>query len=262
MNYQSLDIPKYEISFLNNKINNYCLIIPVINEGKNIQNLLYKIFKNNLSDIIDIIIVDGGSTDNSLLDIDLKKNIRSLLILRDEGKLSSQLRCAYSFALHEEYKGFITIDGNNKDDPDLVVDFIKYLDEGYDFVQASRFIKNGKGINTPLLRYLAIKYIHAPTLRFFSNFYWTDTTQGYRAYSRKIFEDKLISPFRKIFHSYELLCYLSYKVPKLGYKCIEIPSIRTYYKNTKPSKISSLTDHFLILKILIYTCLGLYDPKK
>ena len=95
-----------------------------------------------------------------------KKNIRSLLILRDEGKLSSQLRCAYSFALDEEYKGFITIDGNNKDDPNLVIDFIKYLDEGYDFIQASRFIKNGKGINTPLLRYLAIKYIHAPTLRF------------------------------------------------------------------------------------------------
>ena len=112
------------------------------------------------------------------------------------------------------------------------------------------------------MRYLAIRYIHAPTLRIFSNFHWTDTTQGYRAYSRRIFEDKLISPFRKIFHSYELLCYLSYKVPKLGYKCIEIPSIRTYYKNTKPSKISSLTDHFLILKILIYTCLGLYDPKK
>ena len=41
MNFQSLDIPKYEISFLNNKINNYCLIIPVINEGKNIQNLLF-----------------------------------------------------------------------------------------------------------------------------------------------------------------------------------------------------------------------------
>ena len=261
MNYQNLDIPKYEISFLNNKLSKYCLIIPVINEGKNIQNLLKKIFQNNLSNIIDIIIVDGGSTDNSLLDINLKKKIRSLIILRDEGKLSAQLRCAYSFALDEEYRGFITIDGNNKDDPNLVLDFIKYLDRGYDFVQASRFIKNGKGINTPLFRYFAIKFIHVPILRFFSNYHWTDTTQGYRAYSRRIFEDKLISPFRKIFHGYELLCYLSYKVPKLGYKCIEIPSIRTYHKNAHPSKINGIKNHLLILKILIYTCLGLYDPK-
>ena len=40
MNYQCLDIPKNEISFLNNKLTNYCLIIPVINEGKNIQLIL------------------------------------------------------------------------------------------------------------------------------------------------------------------------------------------------------------------------------
>ena len=128
--------------------------------------------------------------------------------MKDQGKLSSQLRCAYSFALEEKYNGFITIDGNNKDDPNLVIDFIKYLDKGYDFIQASRFIKNGKGINTPILRHFAIKFIHAPILSFFSNFHWTDTTQGYRAYSRKIFEDRLILPFRNIFNSYELLCYL------------------------------------------------------
>ena len=261
MSHKNLDIPIYEISFLNKKFTNYCLIIPVLNEGKNIQNLLNKIFYNNLTDIIDVIIIDGGSTDNSLSDINLQKKIRSLLIMKDQGKLSSQLRCAYSFALEEKYNGFITIDGNNKDDPNLVVDFIKYLDKGYDFIQASRFIENGKGINTPLLRHYAIKFIHAPILSFFSNFHWTDTTQGYRAYSRKIFEDRLILPFRKIFNSYELLCYLSYKIPRLGYRCIEIPSIRTYYKDANPSKISGLSNHFLILKILINTCLGLYDPK-
>ena len=87
--------------------------------------------------------------------------------MKDQGKLSSQLRCAYSFALEEKYNGFITIDGNNKDDPNLVIDFIKYLDKGYDFIQASRFIKNGKGINTPILRHFAIKFIHAPILVFF-----------------------------------------------------------------------------------------------
>ena len=71
MSNKNLDIPIYEI--VNKKLTNYCLIVPVLNEGKNIQNLLNKIFHDNLTDIIDVIIIDGGSTDNSLSDINLKK---------------------------------------------------------------------------------------------------------------------------------------------------------------------------------------------
>ena len=105
------------------------------------------------------------------------------------------------------------------------------------------------------------KVYSCTNFKFFSNFHWTDTTQGYRAYSRKIFEDRLISPFRNIFNSYELLCYFSYKIPRLGYRCMNA-SIRTYYKDANPSKISGLSNHFLILKILINTCLGLYVQNK
>ena len=107
-------IPKFETIYLNKKKNKFCLIIPVINEGKNIQNLLNRIYQISLSKKIDIIIVDGGSNDKSIIVKDLKlKSIRGLIVLREEGKLSSQLRCAYSLALKDGYRGFITIDGNN-----------------------------------------------------------------------------------------------------------------------------------------------------
>jgi len=255
-------IPKFETIYLNKKKNKFCLIIPVINEGKNIQNLLNRIYQISLSKKIDIIIVDGGSNDKSIIVKDLKlKSIRGLIVLREEGKLSSQLRCAYSLALKDGYRGFITIDGNNKDDPMSVLTFIKYLEDGYDFIQASRFIEKGKGINTPLSRSFAIKFIHVPLINFFSNFNWTDTTQGFRGYSRKIFEDKKISPFRNVFITYELLSYLSYQVPRLGYRCIEIPTIRKYPKVGVPSKITSIKDYINLFKILIYTCLGFYNPK-
>ena len=62
-------------------------------------------------------------------------------------------------------------------------------------------------------------------LSLFAGFHWTDTTQGFRAYSRKMLLDTRISPFREVFMSYELLAYLSYRVPKLGYRCIELPTI-------------------------------------
>jgi glycosyltransferase involved in cell wall biosynthesis len=92
----------------------------------------------NIADHADIIIVDGGSRDGSLELEGLKDlNGSGLLLKTGPGKLSSQLRCGYAFALEQGYEGIITIDGNDKDDPDAIPQFIAALKEGVDFVQAS-----------------------------------------------------------------------------------------------------------------------------
>lgn len=66
------------------------------------------------------------------------------------------------FALDRNYKGVLTIDGNNKDSIEDVPEFIAKLQEGYDLVQGSRFIRGGHAINTPPVRYAAVRLIHAP----------------------------------------------------------------------------------------------------
>ena len=158
------------------------------------------------------------------------------------------------------YAGVISIDGNDKDDPEAIPRFIESLNEGYDFVQASRFVAGGTGENTPKLRDFAIRFIHAPMLRIFSGFAWTDTTQGFRAYSRKMILDSRISIFRDIFLTYELLAYLSYRVHKLGYRCLEIPTIRRYPIGEIPTKISSIKGNLSVFWILIKTCFGAFNP--
>jgi hypothetical protein len=167
---------------------------------------------------------------------------------------------AYGFALENEYAGIITIDGNNKDDPAAIKLFVEALDQGYDFVQASRFVPGGRHSNTPLSRYLAIKLIHAPLLSMASGFRWTDTTQGFRAYSARALIDARVSPFRDIFMDYELLAYLSYRLPKLNYRCIELPTVRDYPEGEVPTKISAFKGNFALIKTLGKTCLGGYDP--
>jgi dolichol-phosphate mannosyltransferase len=134
----------------------------------------------------------------------------------------------------------ISIDGNDKDDPEAIPRFISALSDGVDFAQASRFIAGGVAENTPISRGLAIRLVHAPMLSLFSGFRWTDTTQGFRAYSRKMLLDPRIAPFRDVFQTYELLAYLSYRVPRLGYRCLEIPTIRRYPKGEVPTKISGI----------------------
>lgn len=265
-NIQYSDKKKWQIPAMQKKMwlgkkKSYCIVIPVINEGERIKNLLARMKLNQISSLADIIIVDGGSTDDSLKQEILQQyEVRGLIVKTGPGKLSAQLRCAYAFSLDQGYNGIITIDGNNKDDPAAIPHFIDALESGIDFAQASRFIPGGFSENTPKSRHFAIKLIHAPMLSFASGFHWTDTTQGFRAYSRRMLLDSRISPFRNIFSSYELLAYLSYRVPRLGYVCKELPTIRKYPAGEIPTKISSFRGNFAVLKILLMACLGRYNP--
>lgn len=255
-------VPSFDVKFYNGKQHSSCVIIPVINEGNRIHDLLMKMKKSDISSLADIIIVDGGSTDGSLEREDLLElDVSGLLLKTGAGKLSAQLRCAYAFVLQEEYTNIITIDGNDKDDPAAIPAFIEKLNGGYDFVQASRFVSGGVAVNTPKSRDLAIKLIHAPMLSAFSGFRWTDTTQGFRGYSSKMLLDTRISPFRDVFITYELLAYLSYIAPRLGFKCIELPTSRIYPDGEVPTKISSFSGNLSVLKILLKTCFGAYNIK-
>lgn len=260
------DRAKWQVPFMETplwlgKQHPFCVVIPVINEGERIKSLLKRMENNRISAIADIIIVDGGSTDGSL-EIDALKQVgvRGLLVKKGWGKLSAQLRCAYAFALDQGYEGIVTIDGNNKDDPEAIPRFIEALKNGTDFVQASRFLPGGVAENTPKSRDFAIRYIHAPCLSLASGFKWTDTTQGFRAYSRRMLLDPKIAPFRDVFSTYELLAYLSYRAPKLGYVCTELPTVRRYPVGEVPTKISSFKGNLAVLKILISSCFQKYDP--
>jgi dolichol-phosphate mannosyltransferase len=257
----SWQVPAFETLLWLGRQHPWCVVIPVINEGERIKRLLARMSALKIDGLADIIIVDGGSLDGSLALDSLQENcVRSLLLKTGPGKLSAQLRCAYAFALDHGYEGTVTIDGNDKDDPEAIPRFIEALKEGVDFVQASRFISGGIAENTPKSRDFAIRFVHAPMLSLFSGFRWTDTTQGFRAYSRKMLLDPRIALFRDVFMTYELLAYLSYRAPKLGYRCIELPTIRRYPKGEVPTKISSFKGNLSVLAVLLRTCLGKYNP--
>lgn len=253
-------VPKFETLLWLGRQHSWCVVIPVINEGERIKNLLARMSSLKIDSVADIIIVDGGTKDGSLAIESLQENgVRGLLLKTGPGKLSAQLRCAYAFALDQGYEGIVTIDGNDKDDPEAIPRFIYALKQGVDFVQASRFISGGVAENTPKSRDFAIRFIHAPMLSLFSGFHWTDTTQGFRAYSRKMFLDPKISPFRDVFMTYELLAYLSYRAPRLGYLCVELATIRRYPMGEVPTKISGFKGNIAVLMVLLRACFGKYN---
>ncbi len=256
-------VPKFECTEYANKLKDYAVLIPIINEGDRIKKELMCAYRYNVSNYADIVICDGGSTDGCTKDSILRRlNVNTLLVKCDIGKQGAQLRMGIWWALQRGYKGIITIDGNNKDSIEDVPHFIDKLKEGYDLIQGSRFIRGGKAINTPFIRTISVKLIHAPVISLTAHQRFTDTTNAYRAYSARYLQDTRVQPLRDIFMTYELLAYLSVRATQIGYKACEIPVTRAYPKTGKiPTKISFFKGNSELMKILIKNLLGAYKPK-
>ena len=239
-----------------------CVVIPVINEGEKLRVQLKKMRHLKQVKQTDVIIVDGGSTDGSVTtDLCRSMGVRSLLIKRDKGRLSAQLRMGYAYGLISGYHGIITIDGNNKDSVESIPLFVEALEAGFDYAQASRFLPGGSGVNTPWLRLLAIRCIHAPLVSLAAGRRFSDTTQGFRGYSAAYLKHPAVQPFRDVFQTYELLAYLSARASQLGLRTTEIPTERRYpTKGPLPSKIRSLRGYVELLKILACLLAGKYNP--
>jgi dolichol-phosphate mannosyltransferase len=114
------------------------------------------------------------------------------------------------------------------------------LEDGYDFMQGSWFINGGRAVNTPLIRTISVKIIHAPIISLTAYHRFTDTTNAYRAYSAR---------------------YLLVRATQIGYKACEIPVSRVYPRTGKtPTKISFFKGNSELLVILFRNLIGAYMP--
>lgn len=260
---KQIGVPKFESTEYAGKTKDYVVLIPIINEGDRIHKELKRAQDNNVSSFADIVICDGGSSDGCTAEEILKSlDVNTLLVKQDNGKQGAQLRMGIWWALERDYKGIITIDGNNKDSIEDVPKFIEKLEQGYDFVQGSRFIKGGHAVNTPFVRAIAVRWIHAPVISLTAHQHFTDTTSAYRAYSRRYLEDERVQPLRDIFKTYELLAFLSVRATQIGMKACEVPVTRVYPKKGKtPTKISFFKGNSELMKILFKNAFGAYNPQ-
>ena len=262
LNTSGWQLPPYELYEFAPRKTDYCVCIPIINECERIRRELADMVQHHIADAADILLLDGGSTDGSTdPDFLRSQGVRALLVKTGKGKLSAQLRMGYAYALRQGYQGIVTIDGNDKDTVDAIPAFIQAMREGWDLVQGSRFVPGGQAINTPLSRMLAIKLIHVPLISFGARFPYTDTTNGYRGYSRRLLLDPRVQPFRDVFETYELLAYMSVRAPQLKFRTKEIPVTRRYPPSGKtPTKIKGVQGNLKLIGILLDVVRGNYNP--
>lgn len=253
--------PTYRIDWQRTRSQRWAICVFVINEGEKVRRQLRAM--QSYVDVADLIVADGGSADGSLTP-ELMKEVgaTALLVKTGAGKLSAQMRMAMHYCMTKDYDGMIVIDGNGKDGIDAIPSFAQALEDGWDHVQGSRFIPGGHHENTPLARWLAVNLLHAPMISLAAGFRYTDTTNGFRAYSRRLLLDPEINVFRPCFDRYQLHYHLAIEAVRWGYRVKEIPVSRVYPPSgNTPTKIKGVGDLLAVLRQLFDVCLGKYRKR-
>ena len=118
-----------------------CIIIPVLNEEKNINKIFFKIKKTKISS--DVLFIDDNSTDNTRLNIfELQKSNRNIKYIYRPKKMGigSAHKHGIRWCYKKKYNLIITMDCDGTHDPRYLLDLIKESNFN-DFVITTRFKK-------------------------------------------------------------------------------------------------------------------------
>jgi len=174
----------------NKKNHQLSIIIPILNEAKNIKILVPKIvscIKNKIKKY-EIIIVDDDSDDNiNKIIFKLKKKYKFVKLIQRKGKTKRDLSqsCLSGFK-KAKYENILVMDGDLQHDPKYIIKLYKVLiNKKLDMAIGSRnLIKNGrKGLS--LIRYLASILIIF-IFNFFLGKKTADPMTGYFIFKKKI----------------------------------------------------------------------------
>lgn len=136
------------------------VIIPAFNENRGIKKCIGSV-ERELSKIkqkTTLFVVNDGSTDSTLeiLTKAKKKYKTKLEVISYKKNKGYGLAIATGLkqAIQKNYTYALIMDSDLTNDPKLIPLFLKAIEEGYDCVKASRYIKGGNSKNVPLRRRL------------------------------------------------------------------------------------------------------------
>jgi len=227
------------------------------NEGEKIRSTLSGFPRER---DYDLMVMDDGSIDGSLEGAETQFKVHILAHKENQG-IGVAMKTVFKYAVENDYNILVPMAGNDKDDPLEIPRLLKpILEDGYDFVQGSRFLPGGGYGNTPTYRILATKIVHPLLFSLAVGKRVTESTNGFRAFRVKILQDKRIDWRQDWLDNYELEPYLLYKVIQLGYRHTEVPVTKIYPPHhLSYTKMKPITGWWSILRPIFLLGLGLKE---
>ncbi len=233
------------------------IVMPTFNEAQNIErmiNALEKVFKKINNHNVHLLIVDGNSPDgtaNIVKNASKDKNWLHLLLETEKKGIGAAYFNGFDHAMKDmQADAVIEMDADFQHDPDEIPTLIAPLDEGYDYVIGSRFIKGG---SIPKSWNIKRKFLSIGGSIFIKMvlgiFSINDFTSGYKASRVKGFVDQInFNEIKSVGFAYKV--ELLYRMYKMGAKIKEVP-IQFGLRDRGNSKMES--DNFMdTLKLVLF----------
>ncbi|MBN2422229.1 glycosyltransferase family 2 protein [Candidatus Woesearchaeota archaeon] len=209
------------------------LVIPTLNEEKNIAFLLKKI----PGYIDEIIIVDGYSRDRTVA---VAKKFNCRMFFDKFGKGS-----AITKGIKKSKGDFIIImDADLSHKTDEINLLINGLLKGYDVTMGSRFIKGGGSRDISFIRVMGNKFF-VILVNFLFRAKYTDLCYGYRAFKRES-----VNVLNLKSKGFSIETEISIKCAKKKLKVLEIPSFEKKRRFGK-GKLRAIEDGLKIMETII-----------
>ena len=190
------------------------VIIPAYNEGGSIEDVIRDIRDNFPAG--DIIVIDDGSQDNTSV-IAGNLGVRVAELPYNLG-IGGAMQAGFLYAHQEGYDAAIQFDGDGQHHADQIEKILKpWLSHDADLVVGSRFLSDG-GFTSSVQRRIGAKILSF-VVSSITGQRITDTTSGFRVYSRKTIAF-FCSLYPEDYPEVEALI-LSHKK---GLKIVEVPS--------------------------------------
>ncbi len=213
---------------------NISVIVPTFNEAGNIGEVLQKISKHSIDDIL---VVDGYSSDGT---VDLVHKLGYRLLFQEGRGLGKAIETGIRNTTGEI---IIIVDADGSHDPADIPKLVQKIQEGYDLVVASRYISGPKIKGLFIFDHRSSSYDDT-FIREFGNRLFTyicrrvyhievhDILMGYKAFRRSIFDKIKLNE-----HGQQFDAEIMIKAKKAGFKIGEVPVVE-HKRNYGKSKLS------------------------
>jgi dolichol-phosphate mannosyltransferase len=204
-------------------MNNIIIIVPILNEKKNIEILFKKLNTINIG--FDLLFIDDNSSDGSREIIkNLVKNNQNINYIFRPKKMGvgSAHKDGFIWAYKKNYKIIITMDADLTHDPKYIKFLIEEL-ENCDIVITSRFLKKNSLENWPFFRVFLTTLRHSTISLLLSIPY--DSSGAFRCINRKkvALIDLILSKNDSYSYFWESIFILHRKKYRIGQISVQLP---------------------------------------
>ncbi len=200
------------------------VIVPTYNERENIESLVTQLLA--LPTGVCVLVVDDNSPDGTgaIADRLAVENAGRVGVIHRAGKLGlgTAYIAGFKRALAEEADLICTMDADFSHNPRYIPDMVAKIEQGYDLVIGSRYVRGGGASGCTLPR-IFLSWGANAFARVMLGLHAHDTTAGFRCYRREVLAGMDLDEIKA--SGYSFLMEMLYRVQQRGWRVGEVAII-------------------------------------